>query len=206
LASITRRSQADRNARQTEMRVRMLAAVERLLDEGETFTEISVERLVSEANISRSTFYVYFADKGDLLQTLTQDLLGLMLAASRGWWSRIEEADYAGLRAGIGDLVETYGAHSTLMAAIVDTSAYDPGVRDGFQGMLLAGQQELAEQIVRGQEAGTVRADLDAERTAAWLAWMVEHGLHQLVRPAGEEEADALADALARILWHALYE
>jgi len=51
------------------MRRRLLEVVQQLLDEGESFTEMSVERLVSEAGISRSTFYVYFEDKGDLLRT-----------------------------------------------------------------------------------------------------------------------------------------
>ena len=72
--------------------------------------------------------------------------------------------------------------------------------------MILGGQAELAEQIRRGQAAGTVRADLDPDRTAGWLAWMVEHGLHQLVRGADEAEAERLGEALARILWNALYE
>ena len=93
MASVTRRSHADRASRQAAMRAKMLAAVETLLEEGETFTELSVERIVAEANISRSTFYVYFEDKGHLLRALTEDLLELMVAAGREWWARLEQAD-----------------------------------------------------------------------------------------------------------------
>ena len=205
MASVTRRSHADRASRQVAMRAKMLEAVETLLEEGETFTELSVERIVAEANISRSTFYVYFEDKGHLLRALTEDLLELMVAAGRGWWARLDEGDFGALRAGIDNLVDVYRAHTTLMAAIVDTSSYDVAVREEFHAVILGGQEELADQIRRGQAAGTVRGDLDPARTAGWLAWMVEHGLHQLVRGADDSEAERLAEALARILWNALY-
>ena len=67
MPSVTRKSHGNRAQRRDEVRRRLLAVVEQLLTEGESYAEISVERLVSEANLSRSTFYVYFEDKGDLL-------------------------------------------------------------------------------------------------------------------------------------------
>ena len=206
MRSVTRKAHGDRTARRAEMRARMLEAVETLLEQGETFTELSVERIRSEAGVSRSTFYVYFEDKGHLLATLTEDVTELMLAASREWWDEIDTADYPALERTISNLVETYRAHATLIAAIVDTSSYDPNVRAAFNERIVAGQRELAEQIRRGQQSGLIRADLDPERTAAWLSWMVEHGLHQLVRGTDDAEAAMLATALARILWNALYE
>ena len=52
--NVERRSARAR--RRYEMRCRLLEVVQQLLGEGESFTEMSVERLVSEAGISRSTF------------------------------------------------------------------------------------------------------------------------------------------------------
>ena len=206
MPSITRRPQSDRAARAAAMRVRTLGAIERLLEGGTTFTELSVEQIVTEVGISRSTFYVYFEDKGHLLRALTEDMLELMLSVGRGWWAHLPEADYETLHRGIGELVETYRAHSTLMAAIVDTASYDPGVRSELEKLIVGGQEEMAEQIRRGQKADTVRPELDAQRTAGWLAWMVEHGLHELVRDTDDAEAAKLADALSAIIWNALYE
>jgi TetR/AcrR family transcriptional regulator, ethionamide resistance regulator len=205
MPSITRRSQSDRAGRAHAMRLRMLETIERLLSEGDTFTELSVERIVNAAGISRSTFYVYFEDKGHLLRALTEDALEMMLSAGRAWWARLPDADYAELERSITELIQTYRAHSVLMAAIVDTSTYDPGVRSELHKLIVGGQEELAEQIRAGQEAGKVRADLDPERTAGWLAWMVEHGLHELVRDSDDAEARELGRALSRILWNALY-
>src|SRR5215213_3920139 len=42
-------------------------AIERLVDDGSTYAELSVDRLVDEAGVARSTFYKYFGDKSGLL-------------------------------------------------------------------------------------------------------------------------------------------
>src|ERR1700682_3011785 len=57
MPSVTRKSQGTRGQRRDEARARLLGVVEELLDEGESFTELSVERLVQAAGMSRSTFY-----------------------------------------------------------------------------------------------------------------------------------------------------
>src|SRR5256885_12848847 len=67
MPSVTRKSQTTRAARRAELRARLLEVVERLLAHGESFTEMSVERLVSEAGLSPPTFSLYFQDQGDLL-------------------------------------------------------------------------------------------------------------------------------------------
>ena len=206
MPSITRRPQSDRAGRAAAMRERTLEAIERLLAGGTTFTELSVEQIVNEVGISRSTFYVYFEDKGHLLRALTEDMLSLMLSVGRGWWAHLPDADYERLHHGIAELVDTYRAHSTLMAAIVDTAGYDAGVRSELEKLIVGGQEEMVEQIRRGQSAGTVRPDLDPMRTAGWLAWMVEHGLHELVRDTKDAEARQLGDALSAIIWNALYD
>ena len=52
------------------MERRLLDATERLMRDGASFTELSVDRLSSEAAISRASFYIYFEDKGHLLRRL----------------------------------------------------------------------------------------------------------------------------------------
>ena len=52
------------------MERRLLDATERLMRDGASFTELSVDRLSTEAGISRASFYIYFEDKGQLLRRL----------------------------------------------------------------------------------------------------------------------------------------
>ena len=46
-------------------------------------SELTIERLCSQAAVSRSTFYVYFEDKGDLLRAWFSDIT-VELAATDG--------------------------------------------------------------------------------------------------------------------------
>jgi len=81
--SVTRKkTQGSRAERRDQIRHALLDAVEQLLEEGESFTELSVERLVSRAQISRSTFYVYFEDKGDLLSAWLTEIISELTAAA----------------------------------------------------------------------------------------------------------------------------
>ena len=53
---------------------RLLDATERLMRDGASFTELSVDRLATEAGISRASFYIYFEDKGHLLRRLASQV------------------------------------------------------------------------------------------------------------------------------------
>src|SRR5262249_25682397 len=79
--------QSRRGARRDKVRSNVLSIVERQLREGATFAEISVASLVAEAGISRTTFYVYFEDKTDLLRTWYADITDEIFEAARDWWS-----------------------------------------------------------------------------------------------------------------------
>ena len=207
MASVTRRPHSDRAARRGEIGRRLLVAVEKLLADGESFTEVSVERLVTEAGISRSTFYVYFEDKGDLLQALTADVMIEVIDAARAWWALPADADRADLDTAMRGIVAAYRGRMTLMAAAVDATSYDARVRERFGELIQLAQRELASHIAEGQRRGFVRRDVDAEPVAGWLTWMAERGLYQLVRFADDEATvERLTRALSAIVWNTLYE
>lgn len=205
MPSVTRRSQSTRAQRRDKARDRLLEVVERLLADGESYTEISVERLVSEAGLSRSTFYVYFEDKGDLLRAWFQDIEHELSDAARAWWTLGAQATRADLRGALDRVVKAYKPHTVLMAATYDAAAYDPAVRDLVEGMMAGNVAGLRKHIKAGQAAGFVDPSLSAPQTAAWLTWMAERGLHQLVRKASGAELERLIEAYTGIVWNTLY-
>ncbi|HZZ45606.1 MAG TPA: TetR/AcrR family transcriptional regulator [Pseudonocardia sp.] len=209
MPSVTRKSQASRAERRDQIRSRLLAAVEQLLADGENFTELSVERLVSLAGVSRSTFYVYFADKGELIRAWLGDIISELEIAAETWWSlgRAGSAvTRAEVRAALTRVVEVYRPHTTLMAAAFDAAAYDSGVRDQVDEMMERNIAGLRKHIRNGQQAGFVDERLPAAQTAAWLTWMAERGLHRLVRDADDAELSTLLDAYTGIIWNTLYQ
>jgi TetR/AcrR family transcriptional regulator, ethionamide resistance regulator len=206
MSSITRKHRSARANRRELMRRELLSVVERLLEEGDSYTSLSVERLVAEAGISRSTFYVYFQDKGELLRALLEDLTDELMKAARQWWDLAPAtASREDVRTALRGFAETYRRHGRLFAAAAEVAAYDPQLGPFFGRFVDTAAAELVVHIRGGQLHGGVDASLDAVRTAAWLTWMAERGLYQLLASAPKDEAQRLADALADIVWNTLY-
>jgi AcrR family transcriptional regulator len=206
MPSITRKAHSGRAERRDLIRARLLTAVEDVLAEGESYTELSVERLVSRAGLSRSTFYVYFEDKGDLLQALAEDVLAEVIGAAAAWWDLPPGASRDEVGSGLRTIVDAYKPHQALIAAVVESASYDARVRERFGGMLRQAVDRVAEHIRTGQRSATVRDDVDPDPVASWLTWMTERGLYQLAAPADGPALDRLSESLTAIIWNTLYE
>lgn len=191
--------------RQEAIRERLLAAVEKVTESGDSLRDVSIERLARAAGISRATFYIYFADKGDLLNAWFKQIVDELMDAARAWWRLGPEATPQDLRDALARIVAAYRPHAKRIAAVYDEAAYDPAVREQVAGLVYGGIAGLQEHIERGQREGFVDPELSAHETAAWLGWMVERGLRNIVGPAPEAEVDALIDAHADLVWHTLY-
>jgi AcrR family transcriptional regulator len=206
VTSVTRtRKGSRRRERRDEIRAALLQTVEELLRE-ERYTDLSVGRLVKTAGLSRSTFYVHFEDKGELLRALTEDSIAELIASAQVWWELPPEATKADLRAALAGLVDSYVAHRMLLAAVVEASTYDARVRERFGAMVEEAIAGLTAHVRAGQRDGYVRDGIDAPGVAAWLTWMAERGLFALVGPADAAERERLLDALTEILVNVLYE
>lgn len=205
MPSVTRRSKRGRAERRAEIEQSLLEGTERLLSEGASFTELSVERLVAEAGISRSTFYVYFTDKGHLIRELTEDVMGQLYDAGAIWWDRGADATREDIRRSMGAVVDVYRRHDSLMAAVVDTAVYDPEVRTVFGALMERYVTVLSGVIDQGQERGFIATDVPARETAEALSWMAERSCYQVARGADRDRQDRLADALTAVVWNTLY-
>ncbi len=61
---------------------KLLPAVESLLAEGLSFTDLSVETIIERAGAPRSTFYYHFRDKGELLIAISADAIAQITETS----------------------------------------------------------------------------------------------------------------------------
>ncbi|WP_019873422.1 TetR/AcrR family transcriptional regulator [Sporichthya polymorpha] len=182
----------------------LLPAVERLLEE-QTYPSLTVDQMVAEAELSRSTFYNYFEDKSDLLRALTGDVMSTIVDATRMWWQLAPSGTKDEFHAALAHLFAIYSPHTTLMRAVAESISHDARVREEFMAYMASGQQGIADYIRTGQTAGVLRTDLDADATAAWLTWMMERGLSQLSLGSGEYEPERVLAAVVDILWKALH-
>jgi AcrR family transcriptional regulator len=205
MPSVTRKPQAKRRERREQIERRLLDATERLMRDGASFTELSVDRLSGEAGMSRASFYVYFADKGDLLCRLAGQVFADLAAGAQRWWSVAWQHDPRDVRAAMTAIVASYRRHQPLLVALSETSGYDPLVGATYRDQLTALSQRLARVIEDGQAEGSIRRALPATITASALTWMVERTCQQNLPGSPPAYDVELAATLAEIVWSALY-
>ena len=194
-----------RARRRIEVRRQLVEVVDRLVGDGESYADLTVERLAQAAGMSRSTFYLYFEDKGELLRAWFESVSDELVDAARDWWALGPQVTRDDVHAALGAILRAYRPHVTLMAVTYDAAAHDPAVRELTQGLIDISVAGLRKHIRAGQKAGFVDPDLRPEQTAAWLTWMAERGFNQLVRGAGDAELTRLLDGYVDIVWKTLY-
>src|SRR5437899_3222114 len=113
MASLSRRIPGQSSKREA-VEQSVLDAVEALLDDGSSFSELSVERIAKRAGISRTAFYFYFRDKRELLMRLTEDVAETLYEQADRWWSGSGDGRTE-LRAALRDVVDLYGEHASLL-------------------------------------------------------------------------------------------
>jgi AcrR family transcriptional regulator len=203
MGSVTRRSKAtSAEERRPAIEAKLLEATEQLLSDGTGYTELSIQQLCSEAGIARSTFYVYFRDKADLVARLAETMVGQLGEAASKWWQ--PDATRDELLAATRSAIEIYREHGALFAALTETAVYDSEMRRMQVALVERNAQPLAEMIAAGKGDGRVR-DVHTAETAAALAWMLQGSCYHLALGAGDAEIDRIAEALTGIIWHAIY-
>jgi AcrR family transcriptional regulator len=191
-------------ARREQLSRRLLPVMERMLED-ESFIEISIERLVREAEVSRSGFYMYFEDKGDLLRAMTTDVMSELFGVAQQWWRLPPGATKEQLREAFDNIAAAYVPHARLLSAVVEAASYDRGVAAVWDQLMDQAQLMVTDHIKREQKTGDIRASIDVKRMAAWMTWMLERGLQQLIVPAEPAERDRLLQAMVEIMWRTLY-
>ena len=205
MPSVTRKPQAKRQERREQIERRLLDATERLMRDGASFTELSVDRLSTEAAMSRASFYIYFEDKGHLLRRLAGQVFADLAESAERWWSVAWRHDPDDVRAGMAGIIASYRRHQPVLVALNEMAAYDSLVGATYSNLLTAITGRLARVIEDGQADGSIRRELPAATAASALTWMVERTCQQNL-PNNPPAYDAeLAATLTEIVWGALY-
>jgi AcrR family transcriptional regulator len=205
MPAVTRRAKQSRADRREAIGNRLFAIVERLLAEGSVFSEISVEQLITEADIARSTFYVYFEDKGALMVELMERVTKAVGDAANDWFHLPPTATRADLRNALAGLAAAYRQHGRMMSAVIEAAAYDPRVHEEYAAVMARRCEDMNRNFIPQQRDGSIRRDIDLAAVTPWLAWMFERGLNQLVGHGGAMTESAL-DGATSVVWQTLYE
>lgn len=205
LRSVTRRRSTHHAVQAEATEARLLSAVTELLDAGEPFTAISVQRIIDEAGVSRATFYAHFRGKSDILARLSAQLRESLLALARQWDPAVAEDGADRFTRFFEEVIVVHRTHRSLITAIREVAAYDPEVSDFYTADLEGFDEHVLETLLAEQDAGSTSPDLDAVAASRIIVWGGGQAIaHHISVDDGSGDA-SFARELARIWWYGAY-
>jgi AcrR family transcriptional regulator len=200
----TRSKQSDRETRRAATRDKLRRALQGFHEAGIHYTEVSVEKLSAAADLTRTTFYVYFDDKVDLLVAWLEDVRAAAGSAPSGWTVRDRAPSRAQLRQDVADALARYRPHTAVLAAARDTALFELRADAAYRAFVRSSIDDLADHIERGRHGGWIHPDLPAIEVATWLASIVHRTL-SATPPLDEDAYMDRIDDYTDILWNTLY-
>ena len=168
----------------------LLDATVALLGEGMPYAEISIDRIVRRAGLSRPTFYSYFEDKRALVLHLGQALEEDMSAVAEPWLSFADVP----LRDTLEGVLAVYIRHRGVVAALTEAATYDPDVGAFWQAFINRFRPGAERRIAAGYP------DLSPGGVAARayaVVWMIERTVTgHLARPVVDD-----TDLVDQLTW-----
>jgi AcrR family transcriptional regulator len=202
---------SDAASRRDAVEADVLSAVEALLVEGHTYVELSVATIARRSGVARSTFYVHFADKTELLIRLASTRTADIFAAAYEWIDGDWIDDHgdvtdpvevrSALEATCRRIVADYRDHTAVLTAVLAATGYDPAVADYWFRRIDAFVERSSSRLGQARDAGLIPGDVDVVGLARMSAWAIERTVSQTVAHTSASDDDALSASLARGLW-----
>ncbi|MDX3214071.1 TetR/AcrR family transcriptional regulator [Streptomyces sp. ME02-6991-2B] len=202
---VTRRQADSYAARSAATQAQVMSTLERLLDSGEAFSDISVQRLLEEAGVSRATFYAHFQSKSDVLVRLTDGLRESLLSLARQWDPAAGEDGADRFARFFEDVIRIHRAHQGVITAVREAASYDSTASDFYSANLEGFEETALRTILSEQAAGSTTADVDAVSASRIIAWGGAQAIaHHIQVDDGSRDA-VFARELAQIWWYGAY-
>jgi AcrR family transcriptional regulator len=199
--SITRRPSPDPR-RHASAEAEVLAATRRLLADGASFTELGVQRISAEAGVARSTFYVHFRDKTDLLMRLGTTMTATSFDIASAW----EPADGPeAMAAAFLRVLGVYREHAAVLRAIAEVSSYDETVRRLWSERLAQFSERTVEVLAQEQDAGRTPPAIDRASAARIIVIGGERAIFDHITTAAAGDDATFARELALTWWYGVY-
>jgi TetR/AcrR family transcriptional regulator, ethionamide resistance regulator len=167
------------------------------------FREMTVNSLMTSIGASRATFYQYFSDLHDLMETLLRDMQDEVFDVT-AFWFQGEGDPILLLEASVEGLVRVCYREGPILRAVSDAAPMDPRLEKSWRAFKKVSDDAVTQRIEQHQEAGFIRP-FDARPVAIALnrmdVYLMIH--HFGSRPRGNRKS--VRDAVLRIWISTLY-
>jgi TetR/AcrR family transcriptional regulator, ethionamide resistance regulator len=176
----TRRAVGRRRVADTDTAVAesILAATARLL-ERESFNDISVAQILTEAKISRATFYFYFASKFSVLSALLEQAMNDIFQTVQPFLARSpEDSPTVALQRSIRAVTHAWHRHRPVLQAANHHWHSEPELRKLWLAITERFIAAGAVEIDRERAVGIITSEVPSRTLAATLFWATERVLY----------------------------
>jgi TetR/AcrR family transcriptional regulator, ethionamide resistance regulator len=179
----------------------LLDATVRLLQRGMSLSALSIDKIVAEAGVARSTFYLHFKDKRQLIENLAEEQMAWIERIGQGAF-RDPELTLSTVQEAVDEIVARWVANHAVLSAIIELAEYDAATRQTWVGIIshVAG---VASGVFRAHWDKTGAAPAYPDRVAEALTWMIERTCHQLADDVAAR--DEISNSLAEIIWRTVH-
>jgi AcrR family transcriptional regulator len=154
------------------------AATARLL-ERESFNDISVAQILTEANVSRATFYFYFASKFSVLSGLLENAMNDIFETVQPFLTRSpEDSPDVALERSIRAVTHAWHRHRPVLQAANHHWHSEPELRRLWLGIVERFVEAGAAEIDRERAAGMIASAVPSRTLASTLFWGTERVLY----------------------------
>jgi AcrR family transcriptional regulator len=190
MSSVAQRSR--QRERRGDTRRKILDAAQQFL-RARPYRELSVETLMADTDLTRTSFYRHFDDLPQVVLRLLEEVGGELYEVA-DHWAATATADFEGAaRTGLAGIVEFFERHGPIVRAIAEAASTDEQIEHGYRGFLTA-FEEMAKQGLDAMVAGGQLESCDTRQLARALNLMNErYLLDQLGREPRGDPAVALA-------------
>lgn len=143
------------------------------------FQGASIDRLLEGTGLTKGALYHHFPNKQQLGYAVVDEVIRPWILER--WLRPLEDINdpVSGLQSSLRQIMkeapeEVVCGGCPLNNLVQEMSSIDEGFRIRLEGILNDWRAGLAERLQVGQQAGTVRTDLDADATAGFLVSAIE--------------------------------
>jgi AcrR family transcriptional regulator len=163
-----------RRAGRPDIREDILAATERVLATT-SLNNLTAERLMREAGISRRTFYSYFASKFEPVAELHARVIEEFFAVFEPFFANSEtEPDAAVITSMLTTSLELWHQHSAIGRAVYEHWHSEPVIGDAWLAFVERFSEALGAEIDRQRQAGLAPPGPNSQELAASLLWATQ--------------------------------
>lgn len=155
-----------------------------LLESGRGFHEITIADITEASQLTRSGFYFYFANKGEVLAAAAEGVRLEMMRAAEPFLAGDEvDSFYDDVRSSLKRVAEQWGKRQVLLHAMVEAAVSDAFIDEAWTDWYLSFRDPICSRILKHvQSLGGTPDDAQLSSIVTALLWTNERNLYRAHR------------------------